>query len=189
MRDLKSSVFRGIAILLLLAAAILFCIAMVETAYVTTQQPIQGYWIFLIGWMGFLIFQFAWYANPLTLLAVLLMRKHPWWALLASTLALLCMSQAFLFNEIPTDASGNTIAILARKNGFYSWIAMIICVFYADIMVLIYRAFDRDVEQSDVHKTPSSILITKETLLPAETSYKQPPLSFPNGAISTRSNP
>lgn len=187
MRDLKSSVFRGLSILLLLAAAVMLCIAMVETCFVTTEQPIQGYWIFLTGWLGFLFFQFAWFANPLTLMSLLLLRHHPWWALLASGLALLAMSQAFLFQEIPTDTSGDTIAIISRGLGFYCWIGMNVCVFYAVIMMLIYRAFKRDYEKS--HNLPSSVLVEDEpvsTLKPAPPSQ---PLSFPSGVISTRSNP
>lgn len=186
MRDLKSSIFRGIAILLLLISAVLFCISMVETTYVTTEQGIRGYWVFVTGWMGFIIFQFAWYANPLTLMALLLLRKHPWWALISSGLAILAMSQAFLFHEIPMDTSGNTITIIERGIGFYSWIAMNGCIFYAVIMMLIYRAFKRDFEKTN--NLPSSILVSNA---PASTIKSPPsqPLSFPNGAISTRSNP
>lgn len=187
MRDLKSSVFRSISILLLISSAILFCVSMVEITYVTTEQSIRGYWIFITGWLGFIIFQFAWYANPLSLLALLLMRKRPWWALLCSGLALIAMAQAFLFNEIPTDTSGNTISILSRETGFYCWVIMHGCVFYAIIMILIYRAFKRDYEKTN--NLPSSILVSDA---PASTLKPPPlnqPLSFPSGAISTRSNP
>ena len=187
MRDLKSSVFRGIAILLLLISAVLFCVSMVETTYVTTEQSIRGYWIFVTGWMGFIIFQFAWYANPLSFMALLLLRKHPWWALLSSGLALLAMSQAFLFNEIPMDTSGNTIAILSRGVGFYSWIAMNGCVFYAIIMMLIYRAFKRDFEKAN--NLPSSVLVSDAPVSTLQSPPTVQPLSFPSGAISTRSNP
>lgn len=186
MRDLKSSVFRGIAILLLLAAAVLFCVAMVETAYVTTEQAISGYWIFITGWLGFLIFQFAWYANPLTLMALLLMRRRPWWALLSSGLALVAMSQAFLFQEIPMDTSGNTIAIASRGVGFYCWIAMVTCVFYAVIAILIYRAFKRDAEKANNISSPTLVADHPSNAPPSPASQ---PLSFPTGAISTRTNP
>lgn len=187
MRDLKSSVFRGLGILLLLAAGVLFCIALVETAYITTEQAVHGYWIFITGWLGFLIFQFAWYANPLTFITLLLMRRHPWWALLCSGFALAAMSQAFLFQEIPTDASGNTIAIVSRGIGFYCWTASITCVFYANIMLLIYRAFQRDYERT--HKQPGSILVSNIPTSVPKSTHNGPLLSFPDGAISTRSNP
>lgn len=184
MRDTKSSIFRGLAILLLLAAAISFCVAIVDVVYTTEEQDVHGYWILLAGWLGFLFFQFAWFANPLTVLALLLMRKHPWYALLSSALALLCMSQAFLFYEIPSDAKGNTIAILSRGIGFYCWVAMIACVFYAVIMVLIYRAFKRDYD-SDSPKANSELVARYA----AQNSINTAPLSFPNGAISTKTNP
>jgi len=184
MRDFKTSIFRALTILLLLIAAVLFCIAMVDTAYTTEERTIHGYWILLTGWLGFLFFQFAWYANPLTVLSLLLMKRRPWWALLASGLALLCMSQAFLFYEIPSDAKGNTIAIISRGIGFYCWIGMIACVFYAVIMRLIYRAFKRD--------NATSAPVVKSTLAKryaAQNSINTTPLSFPSGAISTKTNP
>ena len=184
MRDFKSSVFRALTILLLLVAAVLCCIAIVDTVYTTEEQAIRGYWILLTGWLGFLFFQFAWYANPLTILSLLLMKKHPWWALITSALALLCMSQAFLFYEIPSDAKGSAIAIVSRGTGFYCWIGMISCVFYAVIMRLIYRAFERD--HDTVEKTVQSTLATRYA---AQNSINNAPLSFPNEAISTKTNP
>lgn len=184
MRDFKSSIFRALAILLLLVATILFCIAMVDTVYTTSEQSIQGYWILLTGWLGFLFFQLAWYANPLTMLSLLLIRKKPWLALISSTLALLCMSQAFLFYEIPSDAKGNTIEILSRGVGFYCWIGMVSCVFYSIIMMLIYRACKRDHRTKSVE--PCSSLASRYV---AQNSINTVPLSFPNVAISTKKNP
>ena len=184
MRDIRSSICRGIAIFLLIAAAVLYCVAMVDTVYTTDEQGIQGYWIFLTGWLGFTFFQFAWYANPLTVLSLLLMRSKPWWALLSSALALLCMSQAFLFYEIPADAKGNAITIISRGAGFYCWIAAISCVFYAIITTLVYRAFNR--EQSPA-KAPANS--TPAPRYAAQNSINTAPLSFPNGAISTKTNP
>jgi hypothetical protein len=184
MKDFKSSIFRALAILLLLVAAVLFCIAMVDTVYTTKEQAIQGYWIFLTGWLGFLFFQFAWFANPLTVLSLFLMRKKPWWALFSSGLALLCMSQAFLFYEIPADAKGNTIEIISRGTGFYCWIGMVACVFYSIIMILIYRAFKRD--NTIAEDGPSSSLAPQYA---AQNSINTAPLSYPSGAISTKTNP
>jgi len=184
MREFKSSIFRALMILLLLIAATLFCIAMVDTVYTTEAQDILGYWILLTGWLGFLFFQFAWYANPLTVLSLLLIKRHPWWALTVSALALLCMSQAFFFNEIPSDIKGNTIAIISRGVGFYCWVGMTACVFYAIIMRLIYCAFQRDANAT----APQA----KSNLAPryaAQNSINTVPLSFPAGAISTKTNP
>ena len=187
MRDIKTSIFRGLTILLLLIAAVLFLLSMADTVFVTSEQPIQGYWVLLTGWMGFVIFQFAWYANPLTLLALLLFRRKTLWALVASTLAVVCLSQAFMFEEIPVDTSGKSLEILARGAGFYYWVGTVACVFYANIMMLVYRAFKRELVTSPPD-VPSSILVADQNLhstsMPQVTS-----LSFPDGAISTRSNP
>lgn len=184
MKDFKSSIFRALAILLLLVAAILFCISMVDIVYTTEEQAIYGYWVLLTGWLGFMFFQFAWYANPLTVLTLLLMRRHPWWALLTGALALLCMSQAFLFYEIPSNAKGDTIAIISRGNGFYCWVGMVTCVFYAVVMTLIYRALKRD----DV-KTKPVVNSTLPARYAAQNSINTTPLSFPSSAISTKTNP
>jgi len=184
MRDFKSSIFRALTILLLLVAAALFCIAMVDVVYTTKDQAIHGYWILVTGWLGFLFFQFAWYANPLTVLSLLLMRRNPWMALVASTLALLCMSQAFLFFEIPSDIHGNTIAITSRGLGFYCWVGMVACIFYAVVLTLVYRFFKKD------HQATEST--AKSTLAPryaAQNSINTAPLSYPNHAISTKTNP
>ena len=186
MRDIKTSIFRGLTILLLLVAAVLFLLSMADTVFITTQQHIKGYWVLLTGWMGFVIFQFAWFANPLTILALLLFRRRAIWAMLASTLALLCVSQAFIFEDLPIDTSGEYIEVVARGNGFYYWVAMVGCVFYANIMMLVYRMLKKEYVSAPP-EVPSSILVADQNLhssMPQVTS-----LSFPNGAISTRSNP
>ncbi len=199
MRDFKSSIFRALALLFLLAAGVLFCIAQVETVFVTTERAVQGYWIMLVGWMGFMIFQFAWFANPLALLSLLLIRKHPWWALATSILSLLCLSQAFLFSEIPTDTSGQSIAVVSRGIGFYCWVGSIACVFYGTIMMLIYRAFKRDAMMTRSHvpepaaSVPPVPPVTSPAVKPeaAHANSKQPkstttkPLAPPPGDLLT----
>ena len=184
MKDLKSPIFRALVILLLLAAAILFCISMVDTIYVTEERDIHGYWILLTGWLGFLFFQFAWYANPLTVLSLLLMKRRPWGALMAGILAMLCMSQAFLFHEIPSDTDGNAAAILSKGLGFYCWIGMISCVFYATIARLIYRAL----KQGDA-TLESPATSTLPARYAAQNSINTVSLSYPSDVISTKSNP
>lgn len=186
MRDIKTSIFRGLTILLLLIAAVLFLLSMADTALITSQQAIKGYWVLLTGWMGFVIFQFAWFANPLILLSLMLFRRKTGWALVASTLALICSSQAFLFADIPVDTSGKSIEVLSRGNGFYYWVGMVACVFYANIMMLVYKALNKELVKSPP-QAPSSILVADQNLhssMPQNTS-----LSFPDGVISTRSNP
>ena len=186
MRDIKTSIFRGLTILLLLIAAVLFVLSMADTAFVTTQQSVKGYWVLITGWMGFVIFQFAWFANPLTILSLMLFRRRTGWALVSSTLALVCVSQAFMFQDIPVDTNGTSIEVIARGAGFYYWVGMVSCVFYASIMMMVYRALKKELVRSPP-TVPSSVLVADQNLhgsMPQVTS-----LSFPDGAISTRSNP
>ena len=192
-RDLKSSTFRAIAILLLLAAAVLFCMALADEAIITSEQPIKGFWILLTGWMGFIIFQFSWYANPLALMSVLLMRRRPVWSLLASGIALLLVAQAFLFDEIPTVKPDEPIMVLARGTGFYLWIASIISLFYACIFMVIYRRFTRVGLKEYETDTDRAILspypAAAKTAQPAKQTKQPTTLSYPRSAISTSSNP
>ncbi len=87
----------------------------------TSSEDIQGIWILLIGWMGIIIFQFSWFANPLNLLAMLLMTKRPLAAFLLSIIAFLLASQAFSFSEIPAGLNNEKVFIKDMGLGFYFW--------------------------------------------------------------------
>jgi len=189
-RDLKSSTFRAIAIILLLAALVLYCMALADVVVITSERPIKGFWMLLTGWMGFMIFQFSWYANPLALMSVLLMRRRPVWSLIASGAALLLVTQAFLFDEIPTVKAEEPILIMARGNGFYLWIASIVCLFYACIFMVIYRRFTK-VGLKEYQEEPKPLAPAPELIVakPAPEPVRPQQLSYPKGGISTPSNP
>ena len=94
-------------------------------SFFTSDGDIIGGWVFIMGWMGIVVFQFAWYANPLSILAFLISESRPRISLLLSLLALVVASHAFVFNEIPT---GLTTGIHQEKLfikelgiGFYCW--------------------------------------------------------------------
>ena len=87
----------------------------------TSGEDIQGSWILLIGWLGLLIFQFSWYANPLNLLALLYLHNRPVTSFLLSSLALALATQTFLFVEIPTSLDAEKVTIKELGLGFYIW--------------------------------------------------------------------
>ncbi len=91
------------------------------TVFFTTGEDIQGFWVLLIGWIGLVIFQFAWYANLLNLLALLLLKQRPYISLFLSGIALLIATQTFLFFEIPVGLQNSKIYIKELGLGFYLW--------------------------------------------------------------------
>ena len=137
MNDIRLPMLKTIAIILLGLALFLFFVSLLEPVFITKDQPIKGFWIFAMGWMGFVIFQFAWYANLLSLLAALMMFSRPLVAVLLSLFALLLAAESFLFDEIPLGNSKESIAIISTDIGLYLWIGAHCAILYAAILMLI----------------------------------------------------
>jgi hypothetical protein len=132
MKDVRLPVLKAITLMLIGLALFLFFTSLFEPVFITTGKPILGYWVFAIGWMGFIILQFAWYANLLSLLSLLLMFKHPLRAFLLSLFSLFFAAESFLFDEIPQN-----IRIIDIDIGFYLWMGAHCAVLYASILMLI----------------------------------------------------
>jgi hypothetical protein len=98
-----------------------FIFSLFQTSLFTSGEDIKGYWVFIIGWLGLIIFQFSWFSNPLNLLALLLYRRHPGIAALLSILAFTLASQTFFFTEIPAGLNQSKIYIKELGPGFYFW--------------------------------------------------------------------
>lgn len=98
-------------------------ISLFLTTFYTSDNALNGAWVFLIGWLGFVVFQFSWYANPLNLLAFLFYSTRPLVALMLSFLALLLATQMFSFSEIPTGYAPGKIFIKELGFGAYIWYA------------------------------------------------------------------
>ena len=111
----------GITNLLISLSLACFVASLFLVSLFTTGEDIRGFWILLLGWFGLLIFQFAWYANMLNLLALLLLHKRPFISFMLSSLALLLATQSFYFTEIPTSTSGGKLFIKELGLGFYLW--------------------------------------------------------------------
>ena len=138
MTDIRLSILKTIAMLLVVLAFILFFLSLFEPVFITEDKAIKGYWILAMGWLGFVIFQFAWYANLLSLLAILLMTKRAVLAFILSLFALLVSTESFLFDEIPSG-KGENIAIVDNDIGLYLWIGAHCAVLYAVILMLIRK--------------------------------------------------
>ena len=85
----------------------------------TQERTITGYWVFVTGWMGFAMFQFAWYANLLMLMAVIMMYSAPLRATLLAALGLLVATQAFWLEVLPGTSSSTEIT--GQGIGFWVW--------------------------------------------------------------------
>lgn len=112
---------KSLSSILLATGMFFFVLSLFLHVFFTTGEDIRGVWVLLTGWLGFVIFQFAWFANPLSLLAILVMKTRPVVALLLSILAVVFASEIFLFNEIPAVSGGEKIYIKEFGLGAYFW--------------------------------------------------------------------
>lgn len=112
-----------------------FTLSLFLPVFFTSAEDILGFWVLISGWIGLIFIQFAWYANPLNLLAILLAHDNPRIALLFSCLALVIASGTFNFYEIPIGLNYEKVFIKEFGAGFYLWITAHIFVTFA----LIFR--------------------------------------------------
>ena len=112
--------------ILLFAGGILWASSLLQVVFQTTHGPIMGYWVLLTGWMGFALFQFAWYANLLALLGLLLMKKHPNRAMLLVVISALLSGQAFWFTTIPGEQVN--MLVVGFGTGFWCWYVSMILI-------------------------------------------------------------
>lgn len=120
----RRSLRESISALLLFIGGLAWIASFWFPAFYTSQGPVEGYWVFITGWMGFGIFQFAWYANLFILLGIVLMYSSPLWGATLSGLAILVATQAFWFNSVP--AGEVDMPILHLGQGFWCWYSSII---------------------------------------------------------------
>lgn len=107
--------------IILFIGLICYSLSLYSVALFTSGDDLYGIWILLIGWFGLIFFQLSWLANPLNLLALLLISKRPKLSLLLTILAFLCASQTFLFSEIPIGINQEKVFIKEFGIGFYLW--------------------------------------------------------------------
>jgi len=164
MNDIRLSMLKTSAITLVGLGIFLFLVALFEPVFITETHSIKGYWILAMGWMGFAIFQFAWYANLLSFLVVLLMFKRPLLAFMLSLLSLLLAMESFLFDQIPLGTGKENIAIIANDIGLYLWIGAHCSILYAAILMLIrHKMIEYEiVAQELTRKPPKRVELTSE---------------------------
>lgn len=108
-----------------------FTLSLFLPVFFTSAEEVYGYWVLIIGWLGVIFIQFAWFANPLNCLALLLTNKHPRVALCLSLLALLIASEGFILLEIPTGINQEKVFVKEFGLGFYAWYVAHCCFLLA----------------------------------------------------------
>lgn len=106
---------------LIFAGLALFSTSLFLPTFFTSANDIYGYWVLFIGWMGLVFMQLAWYANPLSLLALLLSHERPKIAFFISCLSVAFAYEAFIFSEIPTGINFEKVYIRELGLGCYIW--------------------------------------------------------------------
>ena len=123
--QINISLLRLLPKVFLFLGVLSFVTSLFLPTFFTSDGDVIGGWVFILGWMGIVVFQFAWYANPLNVLALLISESQPRLSLLLSLLALVVASEAFFFYEIPTGLSTGLhqekLFIKELGIGFYCW--------------------------------------------------------------------
>ena len=100
-----------------------------------------GIQVLAFGWMGLLLGQAAWLANPVLLLGVILLVCRRWIAACITVLVALGLgaTTVWLFScEIPADEGGVSHFQLAQLGfGFYAWLASMVVVAAGAVALLI----------------------------------------------------
>lgn len=119
----RNYLFVGVSLLLFVMACATPCLEMSQKS-----DPVwYGLRILVLGWMGFLAGQFAWFANPLWLIGVVAFAFRKWSvALISLGLALFfALNTLLLFvMPLPADESKiNNTSLVRLRIGFYLWLA------------------------------------------------------------------
>lgn len=134
-------------------AAVLFLLSLFIPAFITQSQDIYGYWVLAMGWLGFITFQFAWYALPLAIISIRVSARKPQFSLLISVFAILVASEAFLFKKVPFANSEEVIDV---GLGFYLWYMSFILVAAGNLFRLV--AWGSHVEDADEDEKEPEII-------------------------------
>jgi len=92
----------------------------------------SGFRILTIGWLGLLVGQIAWYANPVIGLSLLLVLLRRWiGALVIALISLAIAANTLLlfYKELPAD-EGNVVKLRLERLGFgfFFWLASILAI-------------------------------------------------------------
>ncbi len=145
----------SLSLVTFIAAASLFVISLFLPVFITQTHDIYGYWVLIMGWLGFITFQFAWYATPFAILSIHISRKSPQLGLFLSVVAIIMASEAFLFTQVPF---GKGDKVLDYDIGFYLWY---LCFYLISFSILLRLVVWGSVEE----ETPLNTETTKKNMV------------------------
>lgn len=116
-----------------------FVISLFQVSLYTSGSDIRGFWILIMGWIGLFFLQVAWFANPLNLLALLLLVNKPKTSLFLSFLAIGFAAHSVQLAEIPIDLKNEKIYIKELGLGFYFWFIAQVLFFAIVLFENIYK--------------------------------------------------
>lgn len=129
----RNHLFVGISLLLFVMACATPCLEMSQKS----DANWYGLRILILGWMGVLVGQLAWFANPLWLIGATAFALQKWSVALISlgTALFFALNTLLLFViPLPADESKiNNTSLVRLRIGFYLWLG--------SMTVLFIRAF------------------------------------------------
>lgn len=105
----------------------LFLLSLLLTGIVTTHETMPGWIVLMLGWMGPLEKNFAWYANLPFAYALLLSKKSTVGPRVVLFYGFLLALSAFRLKVIHYDAGGNDVIRLGT--GYYLWLLSFVTLF------------------------------------------------------------
>lgn len=126
-------------------------ISLTQVVFYTTEGAVMGVWVFATGWMGFAMLQFAWYANLLELLGVLMMYRRPNRAIALAVAGVLLAGQAFWFEHIPGEYAD--VPVVALGSGFWCWYVSIVLI----TLGVIFDSGEREVYVDEETDSPAPV--------------------------------
>lgn len=132
--------FRLLRRVLVLSACALFLISLVLPALTSPEATVPGWFVFLLGWFGYVISEWRWYANVFFGIALVFVlsneRRLTIPAIVAASSSVLLATSCFwLPPKISTGGSSSPgVALATLEIGAYCWIAAHITLLFASLL-------------------------------------------------------
>ena len=158
-KDLHNRTLIRLSVITFIVAISVFVVSLFVPVFITQTQVIPGYWILAMGWLGFIAFQFAWYAFPFSILSLYVAKKSLQMGLFLSIIAILMASEAFLFTEVPM---GSKDRVIDYGLGFYLWYSYFYLVSFSILLRLVAWGSVEVIEENNRHKLNTSPILPVE---------------------------
>lgn len=106
-------------------SAALFIVSLTQKAYCTASSCSDSIMLLLTGWASFIygLIGFCWLANPLLVVTWFSIQRNPRLALFTSSASFLFAFLFLLVSNIVVNENNGSETIIARKAGYWLWLA------------------------------------------------------------------